>query len=209
MYEHGMALTQVVGERLDEARVVLEAALAKLPVTPATARPRAMILAQLGWVASKQGRASDALDAVAAARALLPPPHPGVLDAVAADALARVWKWQEALVPARAAVAKAPLNAAAWATLARILASGGDDRAALAAARKGLALSPRDPDLLRSQATCLRSLGAEALAEQALAAYDRFRAPDELAALRIRCAGQSERCAREREAGHTHVLHPR
>ncbi|HEX7843857.1 MAG TPA: hypothetical protein VF469_40560, partial [Kofleriaceae bacterium] len=71
----------------------------------------------------------------------------------------------------------------------------------------GLELAPRDPDLLRSQATALAGLGrGEAAA--ALAAYDRFRSPDSAAELRIHCAADSPRCAREREQGHTHVLHP-
>jgi hypothetical protein len=91
--------------------------------------------------------------------------------------------------------------------LARALGSTGDDAAALEAATRGLELAPRDPDLLRSQATALAGLHrGEATA--ALAAYDRFRAPDAAAELRIHCAVGSARCAREREQGHTHVLHP-
>ena len=205
-YELGMALVGEVGEKADEARVVLEAARAITPPGDAGLRPRAMIDAQLAWVAGKQGRTDDALALVARARAALPK-SPPVLDAIAADALARVWRWEEAVAPAEAAAKKAPGNTQRWVVLAQVLASAGDDRGALAAARAGLALSPRDPDLLRSQATALRALGSP-LADLALAAYDRFRAPDDGAALRIACANRSPRCEREREVGHVHALVP-
>jgi hypothetical protein len=205
LYEHGMALTATVTERLDEARTVLEAALAAAPAD--ARRPRAMILVQLAQVAARQGRADDALALIARARPLLPSPGPPVLDAVAADALSRVWRWQEAVAPARACAARAPGNAGAWIALARALGSSGDDAGALDAATRGLELAPRDPDLLRSQATALAALHRGEAAD-AVAAYERFRAPDAAAQLRIDCAASSDRCAREREQGHTHALHP-
>jgi hypothetical protein len=205
MYEHGMALVGTVSERLDEARTVLDAALAAAPA--GDRRARAMILVQLAQVASRQGRADDALALIAEARPLLPSPGPPVLDAVAADALSRVWRWQDAIAPARACAEHAPANAGAWVVLARALGSTGDDTGALDAATRGLELAPRDPDLLRSQATALAGLHrGEAAA--ALTAYDRFRSPDSAAELRIQCAADSPRCAREREQGHTHRLAP-
>ncbi|MBL8624196.1 MAG: hypothetical protein JNK64_23020 [Myxococcales bacterium] len=208
-YEHGMALTQVVTERLEEARSVLEHALTQIPAGDAGKRPRAMILVQLASVAGKQGRADAALALVAEARALLPTPGPPALDAYAADALARVWRWKEAEPFARAVTERAPANTAAWVMLARVRGSLGDDRGALAAAVKGLELAPRDADLLRTQATALAQLmpGTD-LAAKALAAYDRFRAPDDAAQLRMACAAASKVCAREREMGHTHRLVP-
>ena len=202
-YEHGMALTSTVSERLDEAKAVLEQALAIAPA----GRPHAMVLVQLGWVASKQGRVEDALALVAQARALLPAPGPAVLDAIASDALMRVWRWDDAIAPAQAAVKKAPGNSIAWVALARCLGSVGNDTAALAASVTGLELAPRDPDLLRTQAMSLAALHRPE-AGAALTAYDRFRAPDSSAELRIECAADSARCSREREQGHTHVLHP-
>jgi tetratricopeptide (TPR) repeat protein len=204
MYEHGMALVATVSERLDEARTVLEAALAAAPA--GDKRARAMILVQLAQVAGKQGRADDALALIASARPLLPSPGPAVLDAVAADALSRVWRWQDAIAPARACTERAPANSGAWTVLARALGSTGDNAGALAAANRGLELVPRDPDLLRSQAIALAGLGRRE-ADAALAAYDRFRSPDSAAELRIHCAADSARCAREREQGHTHLLH--
>ncbi|HEX4418359.1 MAG TPA: multiheme c-type cytochrome [Kofleriaceae bacterium] len=205
IYEHGMALVATVSERLDEARDVLEAALAAAPA--GEPRARAMVLVQLAQVAAKQGRADDALALIAEARPLLPSPGPPVLDAVAADALSRVWRWDEAIAPARACTVRAPANSGAWVVLARALGSTGHDAEALAAATTGLALVPRDPDLLRSQATALAALH-RGEADAALAAYDRFRSPDSSAELRIQCAADSPRCAREREQGHTHLLHP-
>jgi len=205
MYEHGMALVATVSERLDEARSVLDAALAAAPA--GDKRARAMILVQLAWVASKQGRVEDALGLVAEARPLLPSPGPAVLDAVAADALGRVWRWDDAVAPARACAARAPANSGAWVALARALGSTGDNAGALEAAIQGLELVPRDPDLLRSQAIALAGLHRRE-ADAALAAYDQFRSPDNSAELRIHCASDSSRCAREREQGHTHPLHP-
>lgn len=206
-YEHGMALTQVVGERLDEARSVLDHAMTLTPPGTAGDRPRAMILVQLGSVAGKQGRADEALAFLAKARALLPAPGPPALDAYAADALARVWRWDEAEPFAKAVTDKAPANAGGWMMLARVRASRGDDRGALAAAVKGLELAPRDADMLRTQATSLAVLmPGSKVAADALAAYDRFRTPDNAAQLRILCAAASPVCARERELVHTHAL---
>jgi len=203
MYEHGMALVGTISERLEEAKLVLERALAVAP----DGKPKAMVLVQLGWVASKQGRVEDALALVDQARKLLAPAQPAVLDAIATDALMRVWRWDEAVAPARAAAKHAPGNAGAWVALARCLGSIGADAEALAAATTGLELDPRNSDLLRSQATALAALHRPE-ADAALAAYDKFRSPDISAELRISCAADSPRCAREREQGHTHLLHP-
>jgi tetratricopeptide (TPR) repeat protein len=209
-YEHGMALTGTVTERLEEARAVLDAAVAAAP----DAKAKAMVKAQLGWVASKQGRVDDALALVGEARSLLATtapagkaPNPPVLDAIAADALSRVWRWDEAIAPAKACTERAPQNAAAWVVYARVLGSVGDNAGALAAATKGLEFAPRDQDLLRSQATALAALGRTE-AKDALAAFDRFRSPDQSADLRIACAAGSVRCARDREMGHTMILRP-
>ncbi|HEY4181471.1 MAG TPA: multiheme c-type cytochrome [Kofleriaceae bacterium] len=204
-YEHGMALVAAVSERLEEAKYVLETALAAAPAGQGGAKARAMVLTQLAWVASKQGRDQDALALVAEARALLPTPGPPVLDAIATDVLARVWRWQDAVAPAKACTERAPQNSVAWMMYARVLGSVGDDKGALAAANKGLELAPRDPDLLRSQATALASLG-DPRATEALAAYEKFRSPDYAADMRIDCAADSPRCARDREQANTIVM---
>jgi tetratricopeptide (TPR) repeat protein len=203
LYEHGMALIPVVTERLDEPRLILEAALAAVPADDA--KGRAAVLVQLGSVAGRQGRTDDAIALLEQARGLLTAPYPPAIDFIAADALARVWRWDEAATYAQAATERAPLNTLAWVMLARARGSLHDDAGALEAARRGLAISPRDPDLLRSQATALRGLDPD-LADDALAAFDRFRAPDAAPQLRMTCAGSSQRCAREREMGHTHAM---
>jgi len=136
-----------------------------------------------------------------------PVPNPPVLDAVASDALSRVWRWEEAAAPAKACADHAPGNSQAWMLYARVLGSLGRDREALAAATTGLELAPRDPDLLRTQATALAALGRSE-AKDALAAYERFRSPDNSAELRIQCAADSAACARDREQGHTLALRP-
>jgi len=194
MYEHGMALVQMVVTRVEDARPVLDAALAAAPDD----RARAMVNAQLGWLAAKQGRIADAIANIARARELLPAtPAPAVFDAVLADAYVRANRWTDALAPARACTERAPKNANAWSLYARVLVAVGDHEAALAAATSGLDLAPRDPDLLRSQATALAAL-KDPQARAAHTAYTRFRAPDEAATLRIRCAQGSARCWRDR-----------
>jgi tetratricopeptide (TPR) repeat protein len=206
-----MALTANTVLRVGEARTVLDAALAAAP----DARARAAIIAQHAWVASKQGHVDEVLARVAEARRLLaatvapgtPPPAPAVLDAVVADAMVRANRWAEAVEPARTCAERAPKNAAAWASYARVLVAVGDHPGALAAAVRGLHLSPRDPDLLRAQATALAALD-DPRAAAAQAAYTRFRAPDDAAALRIRCARGSDRCMRDRNATPTLALRP-
>ena len=126
----------------------------------------------------------------------------GLFQAVA-DAVKMFTK--EAVMPAKRAAEKAKANSQAWVVAARCYGSVADNEDALAAATAGLELSPRDPDLLRSQATALAGLNRPEAAD-ALAAYDRFRSPDQSAELRISCAVDSPRCAREREQGHTHTL---
>jgi hypothetical protein len=194
MYEHGMALVQMVVTRVEDARPVLDAALAAAPDD----RAKAMVNVQLGWLAAKQGRVDDAIANVALARKLLPiTPAPAVFDAVLADAYVRRNRWHDAIAPAQACTQRAPRNANAWSLYARVLVAVGDHEAALAAAASGLELAPRDPDLLRSQATALAAL-SDPQARAAHTAYTRFRTPDEAATLRNRCAQGFERCWRDR-----------
>ena len=210
IYEHGMALVATVVIRQDEPRAVLEAALRVAP----DPRSRAMISAQLGWVAAKQGRADDAVRLVHDARELLaaataagPVSEPPVLDAIIADAFVRLNRWDEALAPAKSCTERAPKNTAAWGVYAKVLVALGEHTKALAAATRGLELNPRDPELLRSQATALSAL-RDPRAEAAQTAYVRFRIPDEAAGLRVRCIKGNERCMRLRNPVHTLALRP-
>ncbi len=222
VYEHGMALVATVILRQEEARTVLEAALRIAPEP----RANAMISAQLGWVAAKQGRADDALRLVGDARAQLAinrvrPPldaaagnggltpvfEPPVLDAILADAYVRLNRWDDALEPAKSCTERAPQNTAAWGVYAKVLVALGHHTRALAAAERGLELNPRDPELLRSQATALAAL-ADPRAKAAQDAYVRFRTPDEAAGMRIRCIKGNERCMRLRNPVHTITMQP-
>jgi hypothetical protein len=205
-YEHGMALLRGLQENLEEARAPLAAALADLEGRPdAQPRERAMVLLALGQMEGLQGRTRPAGEWLDRAEREMPG-HPAISYARGA-AYARVWRWAEAADAFGAAMAKASNNAPGWGQLAMALGSLGREQEALTAAQRGLALMPRDADLLRVQALALRSLAAPpADAEAALHAYDSFRPPDRQADLRIACVGSSPLCALERDPIHVHEL---
>ena len=199
-YELGMALASTIVTRLDEA----DAVLARAHEMASEPRARAMVAVQRGWVAARLGRVDTALADVQEARTALGAgkPGPAVLDAVTADAFVRANRWVEAVAPAKACTERAPRNAAAWGVYAAVLVAVGDHAGALGATARGLELAPRDPDLLRAQATALAALhDPDAAAAQA--AYVRFRVNDQAAGLRIRCSHGSARCARDRNTVHT------
>ncbi|MGF1466353.1 MAG: multiheme c-type cytochrome [Sandaracinaceae bacterium] len=190
LFDLGLGLAGQVQEHLDEARAPLEAALR---LAPGARRP--MILGQLARVAARQGRVEEALDHAARAEEL-GGPHPA-LDRVRGDALAQVWRWPEAAEAYGRAAREAPRDDDVAARWAQALGSAGRDLDALAAAQHGLALAPRREDLLRSQALAARALDHPEAAA-ALAAYLAHRTPDDLNALRIRCAQDDPECARTR-----------
>jgi hypothetical protein len=202
LYEHGSALTHTVQEHLDEARLSLEAALAEVERVSAVDKQRAAVIAALALIAARQGRTADALAYLDDAETLAPG-HPA-LAAIRGEALTRVWRWDEAIAPLRAAAGKAPENVGAWVALSIALGSIGRDREALDAAARGLALDPRNGALLRVQALSLEALGAPF--EHALDAYDRHRDTDDAPHLRLACAGASADCARERQPVHVHDM---
>jgi tetratricopeptide (TPR) repeat protein len=154
-----------------------------------------------------EGRADAAAGWLDRAEAEMPG-HPAVAFA-RGSAFARVWRWEEAAGAFAAATAKAADNAGGWAQLAMALGSLGREPEALAAAQRGLALAPRDADLLRVQALALRGLGAPpAPAGAALRAYDEFRPPDRATDVRIACIASVPLCASERDPIHVHDLIP-
>ncbi len=204
-YEHGMALVSSIITRIDDAKAPLARALAAAP----DARSRAMVETQLGWVAAKQGRADDVRGHIARVRELLAlpagTPGPAVLDAIAAEVQLRLTNYEAAVAPAEACTKAVPQNVAAWQVYARVLVGVGRFEDALAAAVKGLALNPRDPNLLASQATALAGLKDPA-AMAAQDAFTRFKFHDEAAGLRIRCIKGSNRCRRDRNQVQTIAL---
>lgn len=195
LLRHGQALEHQVQERLDEANHSLQAALERAP--PEDAAAQAAIRVELARLAGRQGRTADALALLDQAEALTPD-HPAVA-AVRAEALARVWRWEAAADAWQRAVEGAPGDDRLWAGLAVARASAGDLPGALDAARAGLALEPRDPQLLRSQMLALGRL-APGSEEAAAAAntWARFRPDDDANAIRMRCVDGSEGCERGR-----------
>lgn len=206
LYEHGLAWTHAVQERLDEARPSLLEALRLLSRNDqATARDSAMVMTALGLLAGRQGRTDEALSWLDRAQESLP--EHAAIASIRGAALTRVWRWRDAEQPLMRAAERAPGNANAWADLAIALGSQGKPTRALEAAITGLAIAPRHGALLRVQALSLRALDAP-LAASALDAYDVFRKPDRIADIRFRCASRSDMCARERQPVHVHELRP-
>jgi Flp pilus assembly protein TadD len=196
-YEHGMALVSSIITKIDDAKPHLERALAAAP----DARSKAMVETQLGWVAAKQGRVADVRGHIARVRDLLEvpagKPGPAVLDAIAAEAHIKLTNYEDAVAPAEACTKAVPQNVGAWQVYARVLVAVGRFDDALSASVKGLALNPRDPNLLASQAIALAGL-QDRNAAAAQDAFTRFKFHDEAAGLRIRCIKGSDRCRRDR-----------
>ena len=193
LFALALALTGELSEHIEDAWPV---ALAAREEAGEDARHRAMAIALLARVRERQGRPDEAIALADEAEAVLGAPHPA-LERLRADALARVWRWSEA-VPLYARVAeRAPLDESAWAALARARASAGDDVGALHAARRALGLEPRHESALRSQGLALVALQAPG-ADAARGAHDDFRAPDAAQALRDRCDRGRARAAARR-----------
>ena len=193
-FDHALGLISDVQERLDDARPVLDAALAAAPDD----RARAQILAQRARLEGRQGRLEHALADVARAEALVGP-RPA-LARLRGDAYAQVWRWPEAAEAYGVAAEGAPEDESRWVDLARALGSAGDEAGALRAANRGLLLAPRDESLLRSRYLALD----DATREPARHAYLTHRAPDALDLLRRRCADADPFCAAERAPVHLH-----
>jgi hypothetical protein len=189
-FAHALALSGDVQEHLDDARPSASRAeeLASTPLERASAR---WVLAR---IEARQGRQAAALAAAEQAEQLIGP-HPA-LWRVRGEAQAQVWAWEDAAVSFEALTAMSP-DTAGWRDLARARGSAGDPLGALSAAVEGLALQPRDPDLLRSQALALQDLG-DPRAEAAEQAWLEVRPPDDAAELRMRCDVQEPACARDR-----------
>ena len=201
LFDHALGLIGDVQEHLDEARPSLAAALDAAP----GARARAMVFTQRARLEGRQGRLDAALADVDRAEALIGA-QPS-LHRMRGDAYAQVWRWEDAEREYAAAADGAPGDDSRWADLARARGSAADDVGALEAARRGLAISPRDESMLRSQYLALSRLEREGV-DPAREAYVNHRIPDELPALRLRCGQESEECARERLPVHTHELRP-
>ena len=192
LHDLALALAHSVQERLDEARPVLAEA------RTATDDPfqRAMLDLIGARIAARQGRLEEALT-LADAAAEGAPEYGAAIARVRGEAYAQVWQW-EAAAEAFAEVAEgAPGDVASWRDLARARGSAGDDPGAFDAARRGLALGPRDADLLRSQHLALERLDAGT--PEVREAFLKHRSVDEGPALLRRCQRSVEGCDRDRQ----------
>jgi len=199
-YFHGLALSGALQEYADEARAPLLSALELAP----DARSRARVLAALCGLDGRQGRTAEALEWCTKAEALAPG-HPAI-DRLKGLALANVWRWQEASAEFEKCAKKVPADLEAWRLLAVSLGSAGRDAEALSAAQRGLALQPREPDLLRVQALSLAALGGDS--GPALDRALQYRVPDNGSSVRAACSKNVEGCAAERNPVPLRVLRP-
>lgn len=191
---YGLGLSHALQERLDDARLPYMAAL-DLAETP---REQAIALGGLALVASRQGRVDETFAIAARADALI-----GVTPAMQrarAEVLASTWRLTEA-APLFLDVAKrAPKDDSAWVAAAVTFGSAGEPANALESARSGLALQPRDGDLLRVQSLAIPgSLPAQE------AFLDR-RTPDDAPGIRGKCSAKVKGCANERVPAHSHAM---
>jgi hypothetical protein len=88
----------------------------------------------------------------------------------------------------------------------------GDSYAALDATRSGLAVQPRDGDLLRVQALALQAPGLRVDASTRAAAQAAFlerRTPDAAPSIRGKCSANVPGCANERIPVHVHTMRQR
>ncbi|EDM80854.1 Tetratricopeptide repeat protein [Plesiocystis pacifica SIR-1] len=208
LWELGVALSHQLQERLPEAREALEAALEaaerELDDPARLAQTRARILATLGAVAARQGRVEEALTLADQVEALMPDhPYP---DLLRGRALAKVWRWEQAIEPLERAFERNPESPGLASELATALGSANRPARALAVAQAGLALRPRDEALLRSQALALAALHGEddPRAKAALDAYFAHRRPDDEPHLAADCGRLDPACALERVPVHVH-----
>jgi len=205
-YAYGLGLSHALQERIDDARLPLAAAL-ELARTP---RQRAIALGAVAMIAARQGRTDETFalaeqaDAAARAAGMAPPP---AMQRARADVLAATWRLVEAAPLYLAVASRSPRDDTAWATAAITFGGAGQPYDALEATRRGLAVQPRDGDLLRVQSLSFVGLHADARAlEVTEAAFLERRAPDAAPGVRGRCSSRVSGCANERVPVHVHAM---
>lgn len=199
-WNHGLV------EDLDAARPLLDAATQA--AADGAPRLRAAIALERARLAGRQGRMRE-LDRWLAVVGQHAPGHPASAW-VRARALMRVFRHGEAATWLRVAAASSA-DPRVDEALAVSLGSAGNPRAALSSAARGLALDPRQPDLLRVQWLAWSKLypgATSSLDQRARAAFLDHRRVDAAPGLRSRCSDEVPGCARERTPAHVHVLVP-
>jgi hypothetical protein len=203
---YGLGLSHALQERLDDARAPLAAAL-ELAATP---RERAMALGAMATIASKQGRTDETFavaeraDAAARAAGI---PAPVAMQRVRAEVFSATWRLAEAAPLFLDVALRSPRDDTAWAAAAVTFGGAGASFEALEATRRGLAVQPRDGDMLRVQALALVGLRADAhVLEAAEAAFLERRTPDTAPLVRGKCSANVPGCANERIPVHVHSM---
>src|SRR5262249_31195033 len=127
-----------------------------------------------------------------------------------AEVLSSTWRLAEAAPLFLDVAVKSPNDDAAWAQAAMTFGGAGDPTHALDAARRGLAVQPRDGDMLRVQALSLTTLHGDAQTlDGAQAAFLERRTPDDAPGIRGKCSAKVPGCANERVPVHVHAMTPR
>lgn len=205
-FAYGLGLSHALQERLDDARAPLSVAL-ELARTP---RERAMVLGAIAMIASKQGRTDETFavaeraDAAAREAGMAPPV---AMQRARAEVLASTWRLADAAPLFLDVASRSPRDDTAWSAAAITFGGAGDAHGALETVRRGLAVQPRDGDLLRVQALALSSLHADArLLEGAEAAFLERRTPDAAPSIRGKCSAHVAGCANERIPVHVHGM---
>jgi hypothetical protein len=205
-YLRGKALLSSVQEHVGDANGPLLQAETLLARQRGEAWRRAAVALLRGRLAARQGLTADAMKHFATA-ARFAPGHPAIA-MQRGLAYERVWKWQRAADAYREVAETVEDNDRVWLSLAKAESSLGNDRAALIAANRGLALSPRDANLLRLRALSLSALGREREAKLAARDFEKYRGAEFVSGLKLGCGERSASCAREQQPVHVHALAP-
>ncbi|HEY2733182.1 MAG TPA: hypothetical protein VGI70_04320, partial [Polyangiales bacterium] len=156
---------------------------------------RARFVLLLGRIAARQGRLDEALAFADRAEKLVGA-QPAI-DRVRGEAYAQVWRFPQAAEALARVTALGPFDTASFRELARTRLSANDTIGALAAAKSGLGLQPRDEGLLRVQALALEALQSPD-AKLAREAFLFNRDADEATSSRLACDHLVATCARDR-----------
>lgn len=202
-FERGLALQASLSERLFEAHDSFDRALAAIG-EHGDDHHRAMALVGKAQVFARQGSQQKAIELFDRAEELVGE-HPAIFFG-RGKAYARVWRFDKAVSEFEKA-SKLVDDDRVWRKLAQGQGSLSRAAASIIAARNGLTLEPRDPDLLRSQMLALQSLEVPSeWVDRALDAFDNFKRDEDAHLIQAKCADRSEICRNERIQVHAHEL---
>ena len=196
LYEYAIGLLHDVQERVESARPVLREAQ-KEYASEDHATQLGRVEALYARLESRQAKIAAMERHLKKAEASLGPTP--ALDRIAGDGYAATWKWNKALVAYRSVAATTPNDWRSWLDVAKASGSLDLNEEAIAAADKGIALAPRQPNLWRSKALALQALGLGDDAEIARQFWLRYRAPDEQPVLLAKCESKNPVCRRDRQ----------